>query len=457
MVHTFKYNYDSETTYYFLYDVESGSISSVDYTAYLCAKKRYGINFLDTEEKDYNNIKTYDIEEVNEELFELENKGELNAAPLIKSFKKNTQLVKALCLHICHDCNLRCVYCFAKDGTYNTPKDYMKFEVGKKAIDFILDNSGYRHNLEVDFFGGEPLMNFDVVKQIVDYAKEEGAKRGKKFLFTMTTNCVLLDEKAREYLDKEMDNVVLSIDGRPNVHNAVRKTVSGVPCYELIKKNALEMKKLRGDKRYYARGTFTANNIDFAEDIIALDDMGFDQISVEPVVLPENDALAIKEEHLPKICAEYDKFAKEYIKRRHDNSGRWFNFFHFMLDLDHGPCAAKRLTGCGSGTEYLAVTPTGDIYPCHQFVGNEKFLMGNVFEGLIRNDIRDKFSEINVLNKPHCENCFAKYYCGGGCIANAYNFTGDLNGQYKIACEMTKKRLELSLAIACIEKMRENY
>ncbi|MFA6866133.1 MAG: thioether cross-link-forming SCIFF peptide maturase [Clostridia bacterium] len=457
MVHTFKYDYDDTTTYYFIYDVESGSISSVDYIAYLCAKKNYNNDFVGTEDADYKQLAQKDIEEVNGEFAELEEEGNLNTEALITTFKKDTRWVKALCLHICHDCNLRCIYCFAKDGSYNTPRDYMTLEVGKKSIDFILANSGPRTNLEVDFFGGEPLMNFQVVKDIVAYAKIEAEKLGKKFLFTMTTNCVLLNKDTREFLEEEMDNVVLSIDGRAKVHNAVRKTISGVPCYDLIKNNALEMRKLRGDKRYYARGTFTANNLDFGKDILELNDMGFDQISIEPVVLPAEDPLAITEEHLPKILVEYDKFAKEYLKRRHDGSGRWFNFFHFMIDLDHGPCVTKRLTGCGCGTEYLAVTPVGDIYPCHQFVGKEEFKMGTVFDGIEREDMREQFSNINVLNKKHCKECFAKFYCGGGCTANAYNFTNDLNGQYKIACEMTKKRLELSLAIACIEKMRENY
>lgn len=448
MVHTFVYRHKGNPLY-FVWDIESGSLYNVDDVAFLCAKKRYGLLSAE-EEKAFSDSDKLDVSEINASFDELEGEGALNAPPLIKEFKKRTGAVKAMCLHICHDCNLRCEYCFASGGTYNTPRDYMSAEVGKKAIDFLIANSGDIKNLEVDFFGGEPLMNFDVVKGITDYAKEEAAKRGKRFSFTMTTNCLLLNEDARKWLNEEMDNVVLSIDGRESVHNAVRHTVSGKNAYPVIVKNALEFRKIRGDKKYYVRGTFTAKNLDFTEDVIALNDLGFDQISMEPVVLPEEDPMAITRLHIDRIKAEYDRLAEVYLERR--KGGKWFNFFHFMLDLDHGPCIHKRLTGCGAGTEYLAVSPTGEIYPCHQFVGRSEYLIGNVGEGILNPEVRERFSGYTVLKKAHCADCPAKYYCGGGCAANALNFSGRPDGQYEVGCELQKKRMEVSLAIQFIER-----
>lgn len=452
MVHTFRYNY-GEKEYYFIFDVESGSLSMADYVAFLCAKHRYG-TLEDKEKQDFENFDKAEIAEVFSEFEELEKEGELNSKPLITEFSKNIDSIKALCLHICHDCNMRCKYCFANEGTYNTARDYMTLEVGKKAVDLLIENSGSRHNLEIDFFGGEPLMNFQTVKDIVSYAKAQAKQYNKVFSFTMTTNCLLLNDENIDYLNAEMDNIVLSIDGRESIHNEVRKSVNGKPCYETIKNNALKLRKVRGDKKYYVRGTFTNKNLDFSKDILALNDLGFDQISVEPVVLPDEHPLALKSAHLDSILREYEIFSEEYLKRRNDNSGRWFNFFHFMVDLDHGPCPNKRLTGCGAGTDYLAVTPTGEIYPCHQFAGKDKYKLGDVYNGIARQDIRQTFADINVLNKEHCTDCFAKYYCGGGCIANSVNYTKKLNGQYKLGCDMTKKRLELSLAVAAIEKSK---
>lgn len=448
MVHTFIYTHKGEPLY-FVWDIESGSLYKVDNVAFLCAKSRYG-TLSDSEKRAFSEIPADTVAETNAEFDSLEKDGALNAKPIIKSFKKRLGAVKAMCLHICHDCNLRCEYCFASGGSYNTPRDYMSLEVGKKAIDFLIANSGDIKNLEVDFFGGEPLMNFDVVKGITDYAKEEAAKRGKRFNFTMTTNCLLLNEDARKWLNEEMDNVVLSIDGRESVHNAVRHTVSGKNAYPVIVKNALEFRKIRGDKKYYVRGTFTAKNLDFTEDVKALNDLGFDQISMEPVVLDGSDPMAITEEHVERIKKEYDLLAEEYIERR--KSGKWFNFFHFMMDLDHGPCINKRLTGCGAGTEYLAISPVGDIYPCHQFVGRPEFLIGNVYDGIKNGEIRERFSEYTVLKKEHCAACPAKYYCGGGCAANALNFSGRPDGQYKVGCELQQKRMEVSLAIQYIER-----
>lgn len=451
MVHLFRYVRKGKE-YFLMWDVESASLSVIDYAAFLYAKKRYA-TLSEEEEKAFFNVPEEEKNELAEEFDELEKEGALNSEPILTDFSKSANEVKALCLHICHDCNLSCEYCFAGGGTYHTARDYMSAEVGKKAILFLIEHSGKRKNLEVDFFGGEPLMNMGPVKEIVSYARSIEQKFGKKFAFTMTTNCLLLNDENVEYLNKEMENVVLSVDGRKEIHNAVRHTRNGVDAYDVILKNALKMRKARGVKKYYVRGTFTAKNLDFCQDILALNDAGFDQISVEPVVLPEDHPLALKKEHLEIILAEYEKFTEEYITRRSD--GRWFNFFHFMLDLDHGPCPNKRLTGCGAGTEYLAVTPTGDIYPCHQFAGLPDFLIGNVYRGIERQDIRDRFAKNCVLNKEHCNKCFAKYYCGGGCAANAYHFTGAIDGQYEMGCELTKKRLELSLAVAAIEKRGE--
>ena len=447
MVHTFTYKHNGNPLY-FLWDIESGSLLNVDYVAFLCAKKKYSLEMTEQELKDLSVITNEN--EILEEIEELEREGVLNAKPQYTTFNKSYKYLKAMCLHICHDCNMRCEYCFANEGTYNTDRDYMSLEVGKKAIDLLLENCGIKKNLEVDFFGGEPLMNLDVVKGIVDYAKGEAEKRGKRFSFTMTTNCLLLNDENIAWLNEEMDNVVLSIDGRRCVHDGVRHSPSGKPNFDVVLKNALKFKKVRGDKRYYVRGTFTAKNLDFSEDILYLNDQGFDQISIEPVVLPKDHHLVIKDEHLPKILAEYDKLAESYIERR--KGEKWFNFFHYMIDLDHGPCVNKRLTGCGAGTEYVAVSPIGEIYPCHQFVGDKEYLIGNVYEGILNDNVRERFSKNTVLAKEHCTDCPAKYYCGGGCAANAKNFSGKLEGQFEQACILTRKRLENSLAIAYVER-----
>ena len=325
----------------------------------------------------------------------------------------------------------------------------MSKEVGEKAVDFLIRNSGNRRNLEIDFFGGEPLMNLDVVKYIVDYAKEKAKENNKIFSFTLTTNCLLLNDKNADYLNKEMKNIVLSIDGRRDTHNYVRHSLSGKDCYDIILSNAQSFRKIRGNGNYYVRGTFTNKNLDFTEDILRLNDLGFDQISLEPVVLPDEHKLAIKKEHLDVIEKEYEKLAREYISRRKND--KWFNFFHYMIDLEHGPCVNKRLTGCGAGNEYLAVSPTGDIFPCHQFVGEKEYLLGDVFMGIDNQSKKEEFSENTLLTKIECANCIAKYFCGGGCAANAKNATGKISGVYKTGCALIKKRLEMSLAIYAIE------
>lgn len=448
MVHAFRYNHKGKLCH-FLWDVESGSLHNVDSNAYLVAKRRYGVLNND-EQSEYNSIDNALIEEIEAEFCVLEKEGCINTEDFNEINEKSVGEIKALCLHICHDCNLRCKYCFADEGTYHSARNYMSADIGKKAIDFLIENSGNRYNLEVDFFGGEPLMNLDVVKEIVNYARNLEESKNKKFAFTMTTNCVLLNDATIDWLNQEMSNVVLSIDGRADVHNNVRKSVNGKDCFNLIMENALKFAEVRGDKSYYVRGTFTSQNLDFTEDIMFLREKGFRQISVEPVVLNENNELAIKEEHLPIIFKEYDKLAENYLSMR--KNGQWFNFFHFMLDLEQGPCIKKRLTGCGSGCEYLSVTPNGDIYPCHQFAEENGYKMGNVADGEINNEIAKRFAKNIVTEKKECKKCPAKYYCSGGCAANNQHFMGSINTPYNISCEMMRKRFELSLAIAGIER-----
>lgn len=355
-------------------------------------------------------------------------------------------VVKAMCLHIAHDCNLRCKYCFADTGSFHHNRSMMSAEVGKKAIDFVIENSGSRKNIEIDYFGGEPLMNFEVVKEITEYAKEQGEIHGKNFRFTITTNGLLLTEDKKKYINENMSNIVLSIDGTKEVNDKVRVRVDGSGSYDAIVPKFKDIAESRNQDNYYVRGTFTAYNLDFAKDVLHLADLGFEQTSVEPVVAPYEEEYALREEHLPIIYEEYEKLAKEYVKRRKD--GRGFNFFHFMIDLTQGPCVIKRLSGCGSGHEYVAVTPDGDIYPCHQFVGNEKFKMGSVFDGSFDEDIKNMFMRSNVYTKDACSECFAKFYCSGGCPANAYNFNKDISKPYKLACDMERKRVECALAIA---------
>ena len=363
----------------------------------------------------------------------------------IDSFKDRPTVVKALCLHIAHDCNLACRYCFAEEGEYHGRRAMMSYEVGKQALDFLIANSGNRKNLEVDFFGGEPLMNWKVVKDLVAYGRSQEKIHNKHFRFTLTTNGVLLNDEIMEFANKEMDNVVLSIDGRREVHDFMRPFRKGAGSYDLVVPKFQKFADSRGQKKYYARGTFTRHNLDFSKDVLHLADLGFEQISVEPVVADEKEEYALQWEDVPKICEEYDKLAKEIIKR--EKEGRGFNFFHFMIDLTGGPCVYKRLSGCGSGTEYLAVTPWGDLYPCHQFVGEEKFLMGNVWDGVQKPEIRDAFKECNVYAKEKCQKCFARFYCSGGCAANSYNFHGSINDVYDLGCELQRKRVECAIMI----------
>ncbi len=444
MVHQYKNN-----GYNMVLDVCSGSVHVVDDLSY----DVIALYEDHTEEEIVKNLSDRysekDIREAFQEVKELAEEGMLFTEDQYESYifdvKQRSTVVKALCLHIAHDCNLACRYCFAEEGEYKGDRSLMSAEVGKKALDFLIKNSGNRINLEVDFFGGEPLMNFDVVKEIVSYGRELEKTHHKKFRFTMTTNGVLLNDDIMEFLNKEMSNVVLSIDGRKEVHDHMRPTQNGKGSYDLILPKFQKFAKMRGDKSYYVRGTFTRKNLDFCKDVLHMADLGFDEISIEPVVAEDGESYAIREEDLPVIFEQYDLLAKEMIKREKEGNG--FTFFHFMIDLTGGPCVAKRLSGCGSGTEYLAVTPWGDLYPCHQFVGEEDFLLGNVYDGVKRMDLVNEFKGCNVYTKEKCKKCFARFYCSGGCAANSYKFHGTLNDAYDIGCEMERKRVECALMI----------
>ena len=353
--------------------------------------------------------------------------------------------IKSMCLNISHDCNLRCEYCFAAQGDFGHGRKLMPFEVGKAAIDFLIKHSANRHNLELDFFGGEPLMNLDVVKKVVEYARSIEKEHNKNFRFTMTTNGILLDDDSIDFINREMSNVVLSLDGRKEVNDRLRPTVNKKGSYDIIVPKYQKLVAERGDKEYYVRGTFTKYNLDFTDDVMHLNELGFDQISVEPVVTDPELPYALTESDLPAIAEEYEKLSKILIERK--KNGTSFNFFHFMIDLTGGPCVYKRLSGCGSGTEYLAVTPWGDFYPCHQFVGQEDFCLGNVYEGVKKTETVNEFKKCNVYSKKECSQCFARFYCSGGCAANSYNFTGKINDVYEIGCKMQQKRIECALMI----------
>ena len=453
MIHQYKNN-----GYNIVLDVNSGAVHVVDEVTYDV------ISLYEKNSKDeiVKSLKEkYDISEIEDaydEVTELKNEEQLFTEDIyekyITDFKKRKTVVKAMCLHIAHDCNLACRYCFAEEGEYHGRRALMSLEVGKKALDFLIENSGNRVNLEVDFFGGEPLMNWDVVKELVKYGRSREKESNKNFRFTLTTNGVLLNDEIMEFANKEMANVVLSLDGRKEVNDFNRPFRNGKGSYEHIVPKFQEFAKQRENMSYYVRGTFTREHLDFSEDVKHYADLGFKHMSMEPVVAPPEEPYALKEEDIPKILEEYDKLAVEYIKRKKEGKG--FNFFHFNIDLEQGPCVAKRLSGCGSGTEYLAVTPWGDFYPCHQFVGNEDFLMGNVYEGITRTDIQDEFKMCNVYAKPKCRDCFARYYCSGGCAANAYNFHKDIKDAYDIGCEMQRKRVECAIMIkAAMADMEE--
>ena len=444
MVHQYKNN-----GYNIVLDVNSGSVHVVDEIVYDMIPMYENKSLDEITAGLADKYSADDIKEAYEEITELKDAGSLFTEDIyenyIDSFKNRQPVVKALCLHIAHDCNLACQYCFAEEGEYHGRRALMSFEVGKKALDFLVANSGTRRNLEVDFFGGEPLMNWEVVKQLVEYGRSIEEANNKKFRFTLTTNGVLLNDEILDFVNKEMGNIVLSTDGRKEVHDRMRPFRNGKGSYDLIMPKFKKVAESRNQTNYYVRGTFTHFNLDFSNDVLSLADQGFKQISVEPVVASPEDAYALRTEDLPQIFEEYDKLAVEMIKR--EKEGRGFNFFHFMIDLTGGPCVYKRLSGCGSGTEYLAVTPWGDFYPCHQFVGNEDFLLGNVDDGIVRKNICEEFKQCNVYSKPKCKDCFAKLFCSGGCAANSYNFHGNINDSYEVGCEMERKRVECAIMI----------
>jgi len=405
----------------------------------------------------YDDLKESDIEETFGEIDNLIESGQLFTEDTFKNqnldLKKRDSVIKALCLHVAHTCNLNCEYCFAGQGKYHGEDAIMSFEVGKAALDFLVKNSGTRKNLEVDFFGGEPLVNFDVVKRLVAYARSIEKEAGKHFRFTLTTNGVLLDDDVIDFLNKEMNNVVLSLDGRKEVNDAKRKRLDGQGSYDIIVPRFQNFVKKRGDKEYYMRGTFTRNNLDFTNDIFHMADLGFKELSMEPVVSKPDTEYALREEDLDTIYEQYEILAKEMIKRRREKNP--FTFYHYMIDLSGGPCIYKRITGCGSGTEYLAVTPNGDFYPCHQFVGDKNFLMGNVKDGITNTKLRDEFKLCNVYSRKECENCWAKLYCSGGCAANSFHTTGSINGVYEYGCKLFKKRIECAIMVKIAETMDE--
>lgn len=435
---------------FYVIDVNSGGVHIVDKLVYDILDE----DGLKTEDEIIDKFKDRyskeDIQECYAEITELINEGLLYSKDLYVNVVNKAigtdSYIKALCLNIAHDCNLRCKYCFADEGEYRGKREIMSPEVAKKAIDFVIKHSGPRKNIEVDLFGGEPLMAFETVKQVVEYAKEVQKIHGKNIRFTMTTNATLLNDEIMKYIDENMGNIVLSIDGRKSVNDKVRVRADGSGSFDSILPKIKKMVSMRDkNKQYYARGTFTHENLDFFEDIKFLADEGFKEISVEPVVLPKEHPLALKEEDLPVIFEQYDKLYEDMLERR--KSGKEFKFYHFNIDLQGGPCIYKRISGCGAGHEYVAITPSGDVYPCHQFVGNEKFKMGNIFEDDLDMSISDKFKNAHIYNKEECKKCWARYFCSGGCQANNYNFNGDILKPYHLGCEMQKKRIECAVAL----------
>ena len=455
MVHLYKLN-----GYNIVLDVFSGSVHAVDDVAFDAVsmyethtpeeiKKALSEKYKDE------GVTSEDLDEVLSDIAELKADGKLftedQYADKAFDFKNRHTEIKALCLHVAHTCNLNCTYCFAAQGKYHGERALMSFETGKRALDFLVETSGKRRNLEVDFFGGEPLMNFEVVKQLVAYARSIEDKCGKHFRFTLTTNGVLLDDEVTEFANRECHNVVLSLDGRKEVHDRLRKTINGKGSYDTIVPKFQKFVKARGDKGYYVRGTFTHNNTDFTNDIFHMADLGFTELSMEPVVCAPGEEYALTEEDLPVLFEQYEILAKEMLRR--EREGRPFTFYHYMLDLTGGPCIYKRISGCGSGTEYLAVTPWGELYPCHQFVGDPKYSMGNIWDGVTNKALQDEFKLCNAYARPDCKDCWAKLYCSGGCAANAYHATGSITGTYHYGCELFKKRIECAIMLKVAEAL----
>ena len=456
MVHQYQLN-----GYNIVLDTCSGSVHVVDDVAYdvIAMYKEHSADEIVAAmlEKygDRPDVTEADLRQCLEDVASLEQAGKLwspdTYADMAFDFKNRNTVVKALCLHVAHTCNLNCSYCFASQGRYQGDRALMSFEVGKLAMDFLIENSGTRRNLEVDFFGGEPLMNFDMVKKLVAYCREQEKIHNKNFRFTMTTNGMLIDDDVIDFCNKECHNVVLSLDGRKEVHDRFRKDYAGHGSYDTIVPKFQKFVEKRGDKGYYMRGTYTHFNTDFTNDIFHMADLGFTELSMEPVVCKPEDPSALTAEDLPILKEQYEILAKEMIKR--DREGRGFTFYHYMIDLTGGPCIYKRISGCGSGTEYMAVTPWGDLYPCHQFVGDPAYKLGNVWDGVTNTALRDEFKLCNVYARPDCKDCWARLYCAGGCAANALHATGDIHGTYEYGCKVFRKRMECALMMQVAQRL----
>lgn len=448
MVHQYKLG-----GYNIVLDTCSGSVHSVDDVAYdmiaMYGKEDDDRIIAAMKEKyaDRSDVTDSDLKDCLSDIEALVNAGKLFSEDayeqLAYDYKNNSNVIKALCLHIAHTCNLNCSYCFASQGKYHGDRALMTFEVGKQAFDFLIANSGTRKNLEVDFFGGEPLMNLEVVKQLVAYARSIEKEKGKNFRFTLTTNGVLLDDDVTDFLNREMNNVVLSLDGRKEVHDRFRRDYAGNGSYDRIVPNFQRFVEKRGGKGYYVRGTYTHENTDFTNDILHMADLGFRELSMEPVVCPPGDPYALTEDDLPVLMEQYEKLSLEMLRR--EKKGEGFTFYHYMLDLKNGPCIYKRITGCGSGTEYMAVTPWGELFPCHQFVGDPKYSLGNIWDGVTNKAVQDEFRHCNAYARKECKDCWARLYCSGGCAANAYHATGSISGVYEYGCELFKKRIECAV------------
>lgn len=460
MIHQYKLN-----GYNIVLDINSGAVHVVDEIAYDIislfenTKKENILLQMEEKYKGYDDVTKEELNECYNQILELKESGQLFTEdafkPIAGALKEKTAgVVKALCLHVAHTCNLNCSYCFASQGKYNGERAVMSFEVGKQALDFLVANSGNRKNLEVDFFGGEPLLNFQVVKDLVKYARSLEKAANKNFRFTLTTNGMLIDDDVIDFANKEMSNVVLSLDGRKSVHDRFRVDYSGKGSYDTIVPKFQKLVKERNGKNYYMRGTFTHNNPDFLEDIKTMLDLGFNELSMEPVVCAKGDPQALTMEDLPIVLKQYEDLATLMIERRRE--GRPFTFYHYMIDLSGGPCIYKRISGCGSGTEYMAVTPWGDLYPCHQFVGDEKFKLGNIWDGVTNKTVQNEFASCNVYAREKCNDCWARLYCSGGCAANAYHATGDVKGVYEYGCELFRKRMECAIMVAVSEIDDEN-
>lgn len=453
MIHQYKLN-----GYNIVLDVASGSVHVVDEVAYdviSMYKEHSEEDIISTLSTTYasDGVTKEDIAECIADVRALESDGKLFTRDiyegLARNYKNNSKVVKALCLHVAHTCNLNCSYCFASQGKYQGDRALMTYEVGKRAFDYLIENSGTRTNLEVDFFGGEPLMNWDVVKRLVHYARSIEKEHGKNFRFTLTTNGLGITDEVIDFCNREMSNVVLSLDGRREVHDRFRVDYKGEGSYERILPKFKQLVEAREGKNYYMRGTFTHFNTDFTKDILHMADLGFKELSMEPVVCPQGDPYALTEEDLPILLEQYEILAREMIER--NKRGEGFTFYHYMLDLKNGPCIYKRITGCGSGTEYMAVTPWGDLYPCHQFVGDEKYKLGDIWTGVTNTSVQDEFRSCNAYCREECKDCWARLYCSGGCAANAYHASGSINGVYSYGCELFKKRIECAVMIQVAE------